>query len=135
MPTGTPGARLHGLAAAMLAGGLATAAPAAAQDITWRAPQLQFAVTGPAFCRLTANSAVHNHNPHAPIRLSLHNASPQRLVFSGTAILSGNGQSRTLPFSGRVSSNAVGAIALGLPFAGPLAGSTLSVTVTACNAE
>lgn len=125
------------LAAALL---LATALPAAAQStqVTTNWSGANLVVTGGTLsgCNIRVLEASHTGSTASAIRITFVNNGTRSARVNGSTTLSGNGQSKTGAFRSVAMAPGIGAVSQGMvPFAGVLAGTTLTVNITSCQQQ
>ena len=124
----------HIIAAGLLISSLASALPAAAQSTTWSGANLRFTPLANASCRLALERAyLQGSGPMASIRVVFRNRGTQPVSVTADIELAGNNQRKSGPEGPfRIAANTTREQQTLYPFGGSLAGTTLTVRITAC---
>ncbi len=119
---------------------LAAALPAAAQSTqvttTWSGANLIVQGGTLSGCNIRVLEAAHTGSTVSAIRITFVNNGTRTARVNGDTTLSGNGQSKTGAFRSVAMAAGIGAVSQGMgPFAGVLAGTTLTVNITSCTQQ
>ena len=124
----------HIIAAGLLVSGQAGAVPAAAQSNAWSGANLRLIPLANSSYRLALDRAfLQGSGPMASIRVVFRNRGSQPVSVTADIELAGNNQRKSGPEGPfRIAANTTREQQTLYPFGGSLAGTTLTVRITAC---